>query len=97
MYSLLICFFPLKPNQEDQDHFFGRIAENFVVLFLPVPIEAKDTFFQVNEHLRSIFNDIYRDTIFGLIKLLICHINKFTCNQFGSIWYKIELEIHACK
>lgn len=65
MYSLLICFFfPLKPNQEDQDHFFDRIAENFVVLFLLVPIEAKDTFFQVNEHLRSIFNDIYREILY---------------------------------
>ncbi|XP_040426619.1 protein FAM227B [Cygnus olor] len=35
----------VEPNQEDQDHFFDRIAENFVVLFLLVPRVSKGTFF----------------------------------------------------
>nr|XP_025952858.1 protein FAM227B isoform X2 [Dromaius novaehollandiae] len=36
-----------KPNQEDQDHLFDRIADSFVALFLLVPRETKDAFFQV--------------------------------------------------
>ncbi|XP_035191617.1 protein FAM227B-like [Oxyura jamaicensis] len=45
--NLVIKAQHFQPNQEDQDHFFDRIAENFVVLFLLVPTKAKDTFFQV--------------------------------------------------
>lgn len=46
-------FHPLKPNQEDQDHFFDRLAESFVVLFCLVPRDSKDVspLPQVNEHL----------------------------------------------
>ncbi|XP_068814781.1 protein FAM227B [Struthio camelus] len=36
-----------KPNQEDQDHLFDRIADNFVALFLLVPRDTKDAFFQI--------------------------------------------------
>ncbi|XP_062440013.1 protein FAM227B [Rhea pennata] len=36
-----------KPNQEDQDHLFDRIADSFVALFLLVPRDTKDAFFQV--------------------------------------------------
>ncbi|KAM8804400.1 protein FAM227B [Eudromia elegans] len=36
-----------KPNQEDQDHLFDRIADSFVALFLLVPKDTKDAFFQV--------------------------------------------------
>lgn len=39
-------FFPLQPNQEDQDQLFDRIA-GFVAHFLLVPKDAEDTFFQV--------------------------------------------------
>ncbi|KAM6246188.1 protein FAM227B-like [Spheniscus humboldti] len=35
-----------KPNQEDQDHLFDRIAD-FVANFLLVPRDDKDAFFQV--------------------------------------------------
>ncbi|XP_014382687.2 protein FAM227B-like [Alligator sinensis] len=36
-----------KTNQEDQDHLFDRIADSFVGLFLCVPRNTKDAFFQV--------------------------------------------------
>ncbi|XP_068551562.1 protein FAM227B [Anas acuta] len=92
-----------KPNQEDQDHFFGRIAENFVVLFLLVPIEAKDTFFQVYPDCLSQviyvtfceafpesiknFDDDFKDGLVDLIFQWISGLKPRKC-----VWEKWNLE-----
>ncbi|XP_008830051.1 protein FAM227B [Nannospalax galili] len=36
-----------KPDRKDQDCLFDRIAENYVTLFMSVPLHRKDAFFQV--------------------------------------------------
>uniref|UniRef100_A0A8C5KZF3 Protein FAM227B n=1 Tax=Jaculus jaculus TaxID=51337 RepID=A0A8C5KZF3_JACJA len=36
-----------KPDKKDQDCLFDRIAESYVMLFLTIPLNQKDTFFQV--------------------------------------------------
>ncbi|KAM9181587.1 protein FAM227B [Mergus octosetaceus] len=77
-----------QPNQEDQDHFFDRIAENFVVLFLLVPIEAKDTFFfQVNEHLYTVlflFWYVYPDCLSQVIYVMFCEAFPESIKNFDD-------------
>ncbi|XP_067411884.1 protein FAM227B isoform X4 [Emydura macquarii macquarii] len=62
-----------KPNQEDQDHLFDRIADSFVSLFLCVPSDTKDAFFQV-----------YPDCLSQVIYVAFCKAFPESCKCFDD-------------
>ncbi|XP_019333299.1 protein FAM227B [Alligator mississippiensis] len=62
-----------KTNQEDQDHLFDRIADSFVGLFLCVPRNTKDAFFQV-----------YPDCLSQVIYVAFCEAFPESTTYFGD-------------
>nr|XP_032618916.1 protein FAM227B [Chelonoidis abingdonii] len=92
-----------KPNQEDQDYFFDRIADSFVSLFLCVPSDTKDAFFQVYPDCLSqviyvafceafpesnkSFDDAFKD---GLVDLIFQWVSGLKPQKFA--WKKWNLE-----
>uniref|UniRef100_A0A452IYF0 Uncharacterized protein n=1 Tax=Gopherus agassizii TaxID=38772 RepID=A0A452IYF0_9SAUR len=92
-----------KPNQEDQDYLFDRIADSFVSLFLCVPSDTKDAFFQVYPDCLSqviyvafceafpesnkSFDDAFKD---GLVDLIFQWVSGLKPQKFA--WKKWNLE-----
>ncbi|XP_039346358.1 protein FAM227B isoform X3 [Mauremys reevesii] len=92
-----------KPNQEDQDYLFDRIADSFVSLFLCVPSDTKDAFFQVYPDCLSqviyvafceafpesnkSFDDAFKD---GLVDLIFQWVSGLKPQKFA--WRKWNLE-----
>ncbi|XP_074863328.1 protein FAM227B [Carettochelys insculpta] len=91
-----------QPNQEDQDHLFDRISDSFVSLFLCVPSDTKDAFFQVYPDCLSqviyatfceafpessnFFDDAFKD---GLVDLIFQWISGLKPQKFA--WKKWNL------
>ncbi|XP_067411883.1 protein FAM227B isoform X3 [Emydura macquarii macquarii] len=73
LWDLIIKTHNFKPNQEDQDHLFDRIADSFVSLFLCVPSDTKDAFFQV-----------YPDCLSQVIYVAFCKAFPESCKCFDD-------------
>ncbi|XP_075753294.1 protein FAM227B isoform X2 [Pelodiscus sinensis] len=92
-----------KPNRENQDHLFDRIADSFVSLFLCVPSDTKDAFFQVYPDCLSqviyvsfceafpesskSFDDAFKD---GLVDLIFQWVSGLKPQKFA--WKKWNLD-----
>nr|XP_033776151.1 protein FAM227B isoform X3 [Geotrypetes seraphini] len=95
-----------KPNQEDQDHLFDRIADSFVALFGSVHYDVKDFFFKVYADCLSqaicavfwgafpkshvIFNDKFKEELINLIFQWVSGIKPVP-----SSWKKWTLDFNG--
>ncbi|XP_043379266.1 protein FAM227B isoform X2 [Chelonia mydas] len=103
LWDLVIKAHNFKPNQEDQDYLFDRIAESFMALFLCVPRNTKDAFFQVYPDCLSqviyvafckafpesskSFDDAFKD---GLVDLIFQWVSGLKPQKFA--WKKWNLD-----
>ncbi|CAM4636252.1 unnamed protein product, partial [Caretta caretta] len=103
LWDLVIKAHNFKPNQEDQDYLFDRIAESFMALFLCVPRNTKDAFFQVYPDCLSqviyvafckafpesskSFDDAFKD---GLMDLIFQWVSGLKPQKFA--WKKWNLD-----
>ncbi|GAB1286836.1 Protein FAM227B [Apodemus speciosus] len=74
-----------KPDKRDQDSLFDRIAENYVILFIRIPLRRKDAFFQESfPESSSLFNDNFKEDLGNTIFLWLSGLKPET--GFWTHW-----------